>query len=162
MDSRNESTRYRVIMLPWLAHGHISPFLELAKRLTTHNFHIYLCSTPINLQYIKKNLTHKYHQSIQLMELNLPCSHDLPPHYHTTNGLPPHLMDTLRDAYDKSSPDFTIILENLHPHLLIYDYYQWWAADAALSLNIPTALFLTASAIACSVIHHSIIAYPNL
>ncbi|KAL0368266.1 UNVERIFIED_CONTAM: Beta-D-glucosyl crocetin beta-1,6-glucosyltransferase [Sesamum calycinum] len=36
-------------MFPWLAHGHILPYLELSKRLLIRkNFYIYLCSTPIN------------------------------------------------------------------------------------------------------------------
>ncbi|KAL8486214.1 hypothetical protein ACS0TY_023060 [Phlomoides rotata] len=49
-------TSLRVVMFPWLAHGHIFPFLELAKILSRKNFHIYLCSTPINLDSIKNNL----------------------------------------------------------------------------------------------------------
>ncbi|KAG9147186.1 hypothetical protein Leryth_005422 [Lithospermum erythrorhizon] len=45
----------RILMFPWLAHGHVSPFLELAKKLAnTKNFTIYLCSTPIILTPIKK------------------------------------------------------------------------------------------------------------
>ena len=42
-------SRLSILMLPWLAHAHISPFLEPSKKLTERNFHIYFCSTPINL-----------------------------------------------------------------------------------------------------------------
>ncbi|RVW86822.1 Flavanone 7-O-glucoside 2''-O-beta-L-rhamnosyltransferase [Vitis vinifera] len=52
MDMRNGGT-ISVVMLPWLAHGHISPFLELAKKLSRRNFYIYFCSTPVNLGCIK-------------------------------------------------------------------------------------------------------------
>ncbi|KAK4384156.1 UDP-glucosyltransferase 29 [Sesamum angolense] len=46
MDSE---TNFRILMFPWLAHGHIFPYLELSKRLLIRkNFYIYLCSTPIN------------------------------------------------------------------------------------------------------------------
>nr|GEX31828.1 beta-D-glucosyl crocetin beta-1,6-glucosyltransferase-like [Tanacetum cinerariifolium] len=154
MDSRNESTSYSVVMLPWLAHGHISPYLELAKRLAARNFHIYFCSTSINLDYIKKNLTQKYSQSIKLIELDLSSSADLHPHHHTTNGLPPHLIGTLRDAYQKSTPSFTTIVGNLRTHLLIYDFNAWWAADVASSFNIPCVLFLVFSAVFSSVVFH--------
>ena len=61
-----------VLMLPWLAHGHISPFLELAKMLTTRNFHIYFCTTPTNLSPIKQQLSQKDSLSIELVELHLP------------------------------------------------------------------------------------------
>jgi hypothetical protein len=90
MDARHGSIS--VLMLPWIAHGHISPFLELAKKLTKRNFHIFFCSTPINLRPIKEKLPQKYSLSIQFVELHLPSLPELPPHYHTTNGLPPHLM----------------------------------------------------------------------
>ncbi|KAM3200954.1 UDP-glucosyltransferase 29 [Capsicum annuum] len=132
-----------VLMLPWLAHGHISPFLELAKKLTNRNFHIYMCSTPINLSSIKKNITKKYSQSIELVEIHLPSLPNLPPQYHTTNGLPPHLMNTLKIAFEMAAPKFSKILRTLNPDLVIYDYNQPWAADSASSMNIPAVQFLT-------------------
>ncbi|XP_055817124.1 UDP-glucosyltransferase 29-like [Solanum dulcamara] len=135
-----------ILMLPWLAHGHISPFLELAKKLTNRNFHIYMCSTPINLSSIKKNVTKKYSQSIELVELHLPSLPNLPPHYHTTNGLPPHLMNTLKKAFEFASPNFSKILKTLNPDLVIYDFNQPWAAKSASSMNIPAVQFLTFSA----------------
>ncbi|KAF3639654.1 Cyanidin-3-O-glucoside 2-O-glucuronosyltransferase [Capsicum annuum] len=135
-----------VLMLPWLAHGHISPFLELAKKLANRNFHIYLCSTPVNLSSIKKGVAQKYSQSIELVELHLPSLPNLPPHYHTTNGLPPHLMNTLKTAYETVAPSFSKLLQTLNPDLVIYDYNQPWAADSATSVNIPAVQFLTFSA----------------
>nr|XP_043622999.1 cyanidin-3-O-glucoside 2-O-glucuronosyltransferase-like [Erigeron canadensis] len=144
MDLRNETNRYRVILLPWLAYSHISRFLAFAKGLASHNyFDIYLCSSQINLQIIKQNLPDKYSQSIKLVEFNLPSSTSLPLHYHTTNGLPPHLLDTLTTDYAKSFPDFKIVIQNIRPRLLIYDYNQFWAADAATSMNIPSVMFLS-------------------
>ncbi|KAM3282824.1 hypothetical protein P3S67_026469 [Capsicum chacoense] len=74
-----------VLMFPWLAHGHTSPYLELVKKLANRNFHIYICSTPANLKYsIKKRDIEKYSQSIELVELHIPSLPNLPPHYHTT------------------------------------------------------------------------------
>ena len=126
-----------VLMLPWLAHGHISPFLELAKKLTTGNIHIYFCTTPINLGPIKQQLSEKDSLSIELVELHLPSLPELPPHYHTTNGLPPHLMPTLKKATDMASPNITTILKQLKPDLVIYDFLQILAPSLAQSQNIP-------------------------
>ncbi|KAL0322165.1 UNVERIFIED_CONTAM: Beta-D-glucosyl crocetin beta-1,6-glucosyltransferase [Sesamum calycinum] len=72
-------------MLPWLAHGHISPFLELAKSLAKRNFVSYMCSSQVNLNSISKNLSSKDSISVKLVELQIPTT-TLPPHYHTTNG----------------------------------------------------------------------------
>ncbi|PWA96500.1 Cyanidin-3-O-glucoside 2-O-glucuronosyltransferase [Artemisia annua] len=92
---------------------------------------------------LKKNLPDKYSQSITLVELNLPSTTSLPLHYHTTKGLPPHLLKTLTADYAKSGPDFEVIIQNIRPHLLIYDFSQLWAIDAATSMNVPSVMFLS-------------------
>ncbi|CAL8118801.1 unnamed protein product [Prunus armeniaca] len=134
-----------ILMLPWLAHGHISPYLELAKKLTTkRNFHIFICSTPVNLSSIKPKLSQKYSHCIEFVELHLPHADlpELPPHYHTTNGLPPHLMSTLKTAFDMSSNNFSNILKTLSPDLLIYDVLQPWAPSLASLQNFPSIEFI--------------------
>ncbi|WMV53544.1 hypothetical protein MTR67_046929 [Solanum verrucosum] len=83
----------KVLMFPFLAYGHISPFLNVAKKLADRGFLIYFISTPINLKSIIKKIPEKYADSIQLIKLHLPELPELPPHYHTTNGLPPNLKD---------------------------------------------------------------------
>ncbi|KAM1140004.1 hypothetical protein TB2_040054 [Malus domestica] len=146
-----------VLMLPWLAHGHISPFLELSKKLTSRgNFHIFFCSTPVNLNSIKPKLPQKYSHCIELVELHLPYEElpELPPHYHTTNGLPPHLMPTLKKAFDMASDNFSNILKTLKPDLLIYDFLQPWAPSRALSKNIPAVQFYPSCAAMASFGNH--------
>uniref|UniRef100_A0A3Q7ELE8 Glycosyltransferase n=1 Tax=Solanum lycopersicum TaxID=4081 RepID=A0A3Q7ELE8_SOLLC len=134
-----------VLMFPWLGYGHISPFLELAKKLSQRNFIICLCSTPVILNCIEKKLSPEFSPSIHLLELNLQNLPDLPPSHHTTNGLPPHLMNTLKEAFDLASPDFALILKTLKPDLLIYDFLQPWAPKAAAELKIPAVEFISSS-----------------
>ncbi|KAH7841382.1 hypothetical protein Vadar_029147 [Vaccinium darrowii] len=153
METRRGGTS--VLMLPWLAHDHMSPFLELAKRLTEKNFHIYFCSTKVNLISVEKMLSQKYSHSIQLVELHLPFGPKLPPHYHTTNGLPSHLMPILKMAFEKSKPSFLRILNTLNPDLVMFDFNQPWVSTAASSLNIPSILFLTFGDLVCESIRLS-------
>ncbi|KAM3360189.1 beta-D-glucosyl crocetin beta-1,6-glucosyltransferase-like [Capsicum galapagoense] len=127
----------RVLMFPFLAYGHITPFLDLSKKLADRGFLICLCSTPINLKSTKPNIPEKYSDSIQLVELHLAELPELPPHYHTTNGLPPHLNHTLQKALKMSKPNFAKILQNLKPDLVIYDVLQQWAENVAKEQNIP-------------------------
>ncbi|KAG5533081.1 hypothetical protein RHGRI_027345 [Rhododendron griersonianum] len=134
-------------MLPWLAQGHITPFLELAKKLSTKDFHIYLCSTPIILTSIQNRITKTQSLSIQLIPLHLlPTSPELPPHHHTTNGLPPHLLPTLINAFDSASPEFSKLVQTLRPDLVIYDFLQPWAPTIASEYNIPAVEFVTTGA----------------
>ncbi|CAL5358933.1 hypothetical protein CsSME_00049024 [Camellia sinensis var. sinensis] len=143
-----------IFMFPWLAHGHISPYLELAKKLSTRNFKIYLCSTPVNLTSIKRKLSEKYSNSIQLIELHVPPLPDLPPPYHTTKDLPPHLMPTLKKAFDSAEPIFSLLLKTHKPDLLIYDFLQPWAPVVAAEYGIPAVDFITSSATMTAFMHH--------
>nr|UAJ75001.1 glucosyltransferase [Buddleja davidii] len=144
MDSDKETLK--VLMFPWLAHGHISPFLELAKNLSERNFHTYICSSPVNLTSIKNKIPQKYSHSIHLLELHLPSLPELPPHYHTTNGLPLHLHSTLRKALKMSKPTFQNLLETLKPDLLIHDIILLWAGGVASRLNVRSVAFFTSGA----------------
>ncbi|KAI3706031.1 hypothetical protein L1987_76284 [Smallanthus sonchifolius] len=156
MSTMNSYRRKKsVLMFHWLGHGHISPFLELAKKLSNTNlFNIYLCSTPANLVSVKKNLKNDVDSpSITLIQLHLDATL-LEPHLHTTNGLPLHLMPLLKQAFDNSSPQFSRILQTLNPHLLIYDMIQSWAPVSAADLGIPSVVFITTSATMAATMFH--------
>lgn len=146
-----------VLMFPWLAHGHISAFLELAKKLSQRNFYIYFCSTPINLASLKNQICPKTFPSIQLVELHLPTLPNLPPQCHTTKSLPLHLQSTLKTALDMAKPTFFDILASLRPDLLIYDIFQPWAPEVASQLSIPAIHFQTMGAAAFSYFMHNMI-----
>ncbi|XP_015876312.3 UDP-glucosyltransferase 29-like [Ziziphus jujuba] len=140
----------RILMLPWLAQGHISPFLELAKKLTHRNFHIYLCSSPINLSSIKKKVEDdpKYSNSIQLVDFHVQSFPELPPQCHTTKGLTPHLLPNLIKALNMSRSNFSQIVQTLKPDLIINDFLPTWVPDVAssMNMNIPTVSFMTTGA----------------
>ncbi|PHT65145.1 hypothetical protein T459_29570 [Capsicum annuum] len=105
-----------------------------------------MCSTPVNVSSIKKRVTKKYSPSIEIVEIRLLSLPNLPPQYHTTNGLPPHLMSTPKKAFEMSIPNFAKILQTLNPDLVIYDFKLPGAAECASSVNIPAVQFLTYSA----------------
>ncbi|KAK4477897.1 hypothetical protein RD792_017162 [Penstemon davidsonii] len=150
---KEQNPKFKILMFPWLAHGHIFPFLELAKRLSKKNFTMYLCSTPINLDSIKKDQSN-YSSSIELIELQIPESDELPQELHTTKNLPPNLLPILLQTFQKSSSSFKDIINSLKPDLLIYDFFQPWAPKYALSKGISSVNFVTSGATPCSFYHH--------
>ncbi|XP_075504272.1 mogroside IIIx synthase-like [Primulina tabacum] len=154
MEAKIES-RFSILMFPWIAHGHVFPFLELAKKLSNKNFHMYFCSTAINLDSIKTSFQER--SSIKLVELQLPSFPDLPPYFHTTKNVPPNLMPRLFQAFQMSVSSFTDIISNLKPDLLIFDGFQPWAAEAASSMNIPAVHFVTTGAATYSFAYHGFI-----
>ncbi|CAI9297183.1 unnamed protein product [Lactuca saligna] len=92
--------------------------------------------------------------AVQFIELHLRKLPALPPHLHTTNGLPLHLMPPLKKAFDKAKPKFSTILKKLQPDLLIYDLIQHWAPLAASKLEIPSVVFITTSVTMASNMFH--------
>lgn len=142
-----------VLMFPWLAHGHISPYLELAKRLANRNFIIHICSTPANLSSIKQKIGEKYGLTIRLVELHLP-TRLLPSCYHTTNGLSPDLMPKLKLSLDMAKPQFSKILASIKPDLLIYDFLQPWSPLVATSYGVPAVEFMTNSVTMAAYMFH--------
>ncbi|XP_028111830.1 beta-D-glucosyl crocetin beta-1,6-glucosyltransferase-like [Camellia sinensis] len=81
--------------------------------------------------------------SIELVEIHLPSLPELPPHYHTTNGLPTHLNSTLLTALDMAIPNASNIFKTLSPDLVIYDINQAWVPTIASPFNIPIVQFMT-------------------
>ncbi|KAJ4734060.1 Glycosyltransferase [Rhynchospora pubera] len=152
--------KLNVVMLPFIAHGHIFPFLELAKKLVSCqrcNVDIHFISTPINLKQIKVNLASNSNflgRKIKLLELHLPVLPELPSHLHSTKYIHPDLLPRLTRAFDRSSPAFEKILETLKPDILIYDILETWAPLAAKRLGIPSVLFCITGATSAAFFHH--------
>ncbi|KAL0348720.1 UNVERIFIED_CONTAM: UDP-glucosyltransferase 29 [Sesamum angustifolium] len=122
-----EQPKFSILMFPWLAYSHVFPFLGLAKRLSKRSFHIYFCSSAINLDSIRNNMGTDLHiatASIDLIELQVPSLPELPSQFHTTKNLPTNLLPILLQAFQMSSSSFSEILNALKPDLLIYDFFQ--------------------------------------
>ncbi|KAK4388477.1 UDP-glucosyltransferase 29 [Sesamum angolense] len=160
----SETTNFRILMFPWLAHGHIFPYLELSKRLLIRkNFYIYLCSTPINFTSINTFIrNNNLSESIGVVQLHLPPSHELPPHYHTTKNLPSDLVFTLLEAFQTAKSSFSDIITTLKPDLVIFDIFQPWAARLASSQGIPAVHFAPLGAATRSYsYHHYVRRHPD-
>ncbi|GER56347.1 flavonoid glycosyltransferase UGT94C2 [Striga asiatica] len=143
-------------MFPWLAHGHIFPYLELAKRLLNRkNFHIHLCTTAVNFPSIQDFiLKNSLQHSIDLVQLHLQPSPELPPNHHTTKNLPSNLIPSLLKLLQTSEPNFSDIVSTLNPDLVIYDVFQPWAARIASSKSIPAVHFLPLRTATTSYVYH--------
>ncbi|KAL6517187.1 hypothetical protein OROHE_017893 [Orobanche hederae] len=150
-----EQPKLKILMFPWLAHGHIFSFLQLAKTLSSRNFTIYMCSTPVNIDSMQPTIkNNEFSASIKLVKLHIPSSPQLPPELHTTKNLPSNLLPTLIEAFQTSSSSFSEILNSVDPDMLIYDFFQPWAPKLALSKGIPSVAFATTGATSISFYHH--------
>ncbi|KAB2623013.1 UDP-glycosyltransferase 92A1-like [Pyrus ussuriensis x Pyrus communis] len=89
-------------MLPFMAQGHIIPFLALAKQIQqSTNFTVTIATTPLNIKSLQSTISSasSNHNNIHLAELPF-CSsdHDLHPNTETTENLPLTKMINLSAA----------------------------------------------------------------
>ncbi|GLJ32120.1 hypothetical protein SUGI_0646730 [Cryptomeria japonica] len=142
----------RVLMFPWLAQGHISPFLELSKRLADHGLKVSFLSTPGNISKIKSSLQEKWVGKIDMEELPLPSVEGLPPTEDNTADITMEMADLLKIALDGLQKPFEDLLRRIQPDYIIHDFSQHWTAMIAAKFGIPAIYFRIAGAATAGVI----------
>ncbi|XP_015057378.2 beta-D-glucosyl crocetin beta-1,6-glucosyltransferase-like [Solanum pennellii] len=141
----------KVLMFPWLAYGHISPFLDLAMKLADRGFSVRVCSTIISRDTINKQIPEKYSASIKMVELCLPkLSKSI------TNEIPVDIDHTVLKTLKSSKSNFAKILQKLKPDLVIYDLLLQWAEGVAKKQGIPAMKFVVMGAAAFSYFYTTI------
>ncbi|CAA6675471.1 unnamed protein product [Spirodela intermedia] len=101
MEDGAGGARLHVVMLPWLALGHIIPFFELSKRIACKGHHVSFVSTPRNLLRLPR-MPPRLAPLINLVDLLLPQVDELPRDAEATIDLTSQeLRPYLRKAYDE-------------------------------------------------------------
>ncbi|MCL7039697.1 hypothetical protein MKW94_023820 [Papaver nudicaule] len=142
MNTQQQGDADHIVMFPFMAQGHIIPFLALAKLISQRkpNTKITLVSTPLNIKYLELTLasSETIHRNICLAQL--PFSgpdHGLPPHAENTDSLPYHLISTLFYASETLQPSFDSLIaeiittEKRVPSCIISDVFLGWVNDVA-------------------------------
>ncbi|XVF35063.1 hypothetical protein REPUB_Repub18cG0112600 [Reevesia pubescens] len=135
-----------IAMFPWVAFGHIMPFLQVSKFLAQKGHHIYYISTPKNISRLPKLPPHLC-SNITFISLPLPQVDGLPPGVESTSELPIHKVPYLKKAYDKLETQLTEFL-NTSPQIkwIIHDFISHWLPPVATQLGINLAYFWIFSA----------------
>ncbi|KAG6700995.1 hypothetical protein I3843_08G135700 [Carya illinoinensis] len=134
-----------VAMFPWLAFGHLIPFLELSKLIAQRKGHrISFISTPRNIERLPKippNVAHL----ITLVKLPLPHVDNIPENAESTKDIPLHLVPYLLMAYDGLQEPLSKFLETSSPDWIIHDFAPHWLPPIAARLGISQAFFCVSS-----------------
>ncbi|KAI3960188.1 hypothetical protein MKW98_016912 [Papaver atlanticum] len=137
MDSQQQDDGH-IIMIPYLAQGHITRFLALARFISQRkpNIKITFVSTLLNIRCLQSAVTSD--KNIHLAELPFSSAdHGLPPDSNNTDSLPPHLILTLLLASQTLKPSFDnliteiITTEKRVPDCIIADCIFGWVHDTA-------------------------------
>ncbi|KAM0947423.1 putative soyasaponin III rhamnosyltransferase [Dioscorea sansibarensis] len=151
-NNNNNGNNLHIAMLPWLAMGHLLPFIDLAKRLAQHGHHISFFSAPQNLHRLPCLPPHLSSLiSFIPLPLPLPPIHHLPSNASATLDLPSdHLRPLLRKAFDSFQHSLPPLLHSSPPHWLLFDYAAHWAPSLARDLHIKSAFIALHNATALS------------
>lgn len=142
-----------IVMLPYMAHGHLIPFLALAKQIlntTDNQFTITIASTPLNTAYLR-SLSPP--DQIRLASLPFdPSEHNLPPNGENTESLSLDKVIKLFAASTTLEGSVlalvkTIVAQEGRPPLcIISDQFLGWANRVATQTGTVNVSFATGGA----------------
>ncbi|KAL3531074.1 hypothetical protein ACH5RR_010396 [Cinchona calisaya] len=128
-----------VAMFPFFAFGHISPFVQLSNKLSSHGVKISFFSALGNVNRIKSMLNPT--PTTQVIPLTIPPVEGLPPGLESTADLSPAQSELLKVALDLMQPQIKTLLSQLKPHFVLFDFAQEWLPPLAAELGIKTVFY---------------------
>ncbi|KAL0318882.1 UNVERIFIED_CONTAM: UDP-glycosyltransferase 91D2 [Sesamum angustifolium] len=134
-----------IAVFPWLAFGHIIPYLELSKHIAQKGHRISFISTPRNIDRLPELPPH-LSSSIALVKISLPRTAELPENAEATMDIHGGQMDYLKKAFDGLEAGLTCFLKDSRPDWIIYDFAAHWLPPVAARLGISRAFFLIINA----------------
>ncbi|CDY54711.1 BnaA09g52430D [Brassica napus] len=140
--------KLHVAVFPWLALGHMIPYLQLSKLIATKGHTVSFISTPRNIARLPKT------PSINFVSLPLPHAVDnnLPENAESTTDVPETHIAYLKKAFDGLSEPFSQFLQASKPDWIVYDILHYWVPPIAEKLGVRRALFCTFNAASIIVI----------
>ncbi|XP_010277785.1 PREDICTED: anthocyanidin 3-O-glucoside 2''-O-glucosyltransferase-like [Nelumbo nucifera] len=111
---------FHVVMYPWFAFGHLTPFLHLSNKLAERGHRIsFLLPTKARAKLEAFNL---HPDLIRFVPLVVPHVDGLPAGAETTNDVPLHLQPLIMSAMDRTQPDVEAALKDLKPDFIFFDF----------------------------------------
>ncbi|TVU25545.1 hypothetical protein EJB05_28063, partial [Eragrostis curvula] len=136
-----------ILMFPWLAFGHISPFAQLARTLVSgdHGVRVTFLTAAGNVPRVKDMLASS--AAVAVVPLQLPRVPGLPEDAASTAELSAHGAELLKVAVDGTRPQVAALLADLRPDAVLFDFAVPWVCAIAAPLGVKALQFSVFSAI---------------
>ncbi|XP_048233551.1 UDP-glycosyltransferase 92A1-like [Ricinus communis] len=144
-----------IVMLPFMAQGHLIPFLALARQIHRRTgFRVTIANTPLNIQYLRSTMNSPEPNGINLFELpfSAPAEYGLSPNTENSENLPLDLIGkfviastSLKNPVHNLLSDI-VAREGKSPLCIISDVFFGWANDVAKSFGTVSITFTTCGA----------------
>ncbi|XP_065867588.1 UDP-glycosyltransferase 92A1-like [Euphorbia lathyris] len=147
MGSDNE----HIVMLPFMAIGHLIPFLALARQIQRRtNFKITIANTPLNIKYLDSLEPNNLH--FAELPFSTPADSGLPSNTENSENLPLDQIGKFCEATTSLETPFRDLLiditakEGKPPVCVISDFVFGWANGVAKSVGTVNLCFSTCGA----------------
>ncbi|KAL0718477.1 hypothetical protein Bca4012_067799 [Brassica carinata] len=145
--------KLHVAVFPWLALGHMIPYLQLSKLIATKGHTVTFISTPRNISRLPKTPSSD-NLSINFVSLPLPNAVDnLPENAESTTDVPETHIGYLKKAFDGLSESFSEFLQASQPDWIVHDILHYWVPPIAEKLGVRRAIFCTFTAASIIIIN---------
>ncbi|RCV10312.1 hypothetical protein SETIT_2G102600v2 [Setaria italica] len=153
-DEQQQQAPLHVVVFPWLAFGHLIPFLELSKRLAARGHAVTFVSTPRNVARLPPVPAAGLSGQVRMVALPLPAVDGLPEGAESTADLPPEKVELLKAAFDGLAAPFADFLAaacsaggrsgelERRPDWVVLDFAHHWLCPIADQHQVPCAMFL--------------------
>ncbi|KAL6845663.1 hypothetical protein ACP4OV_024486 [Aristida adscensionis] len=149
---QESSPPLHVVVFPWLAFGHIIPYLELSQQLAKRGHAVTFVSAPRNLARLRP-VAPELAARIRFVPLHLPAVDGLPDGAESTADVPPEKVELLKVAFDGLAAPFAAFLSDAcaggdvgaghgkKPDWIVLDFAHHWLPPIAGEHKVPCALF---------------------
>lgn len=135
-----DSKKLHIAVFPWLAFGHMLPFLELSKLIAQKGHKISFISTPRNIDRLPK-IPPNLAPFLNFVKIPLPHVEKLPENAEATIDVPYEQVKYLKLAQDKLEESMAKFLEDSAPDFIFFDFTSYWVPSVASKFNIPSGYF---------------------
>ncbi|PON80674.1 UDP-glucuronosyl/UDP-glucosyltransferase [Parasponia andersonii] len=119
----SSSSTMHIAMYPWFAFGHITPFLHLSNKLAQRGHRVSFLIPPKTESKIRHlNLLPDL---ITFYPITFPHVDGLPSGVETTNDVPVSSISHIAMAMDKTQADIQLLLRDLKPDFVLFDFAYW-------------------------------------
>ncbi|KAF5455971.1 hypothetical protein F2P56_025492 [Juglans regia] len=129
-----------VAVFPWLAVGHLVPFMRISKYLAQKGHRVSFISTCRNISRLPK-IPPNLSSLINLVSLPLPKVDGLPDRAESSADVPHNKQQLLKRAFDLLDSPLATFLEASRPDWIIYDYTSHWLPRLAAKFGVSRAYF---------------------
>lgn len=129
---------FHIVMFPWLAVGHMTPFLHLSNKLAERGHRISFILPNKAIPQLQPLNIHP--DLINFHPLTIPPTEGLPPGTETASDIPIHLTTHLATAMDMTRPQVEKLISDLRPNFVFYDTAHW-VPEVSRNLGIKSICY---------------------